>query len=193
MEPVIRQGFAESDRPLVAELFWQAFKGKLRYILGPDARARAFISDVLDPTYAISAYRGGELLGVAGYKTADGALVGGKYKDLARSYGHFGALWRLGFLSVLERDVEPGELCMDGIFVSPTARGQGVGTLLLTAVCEKAKALGNSSVRLDVIDTNPRARALYARFGFEPVETTHMGPLRHVFGFRTAERMALDL
>ena len=78
---------------------------------------------------------------------------------------------------------------MDGIFVSNRARGKGVGTALLDAVCAEAKARGYSEVRLDVIDTNPRARALYERQGFVATDTQHLGLLRHVFGFKSSETM----
>lgn len=194
MKVSVRQGFLPEDRANVAALFWQAFKGKLNVLLGPDRRAIAFIENVLNPAFALSAYDGsGELLGVAGFKTDAGALVGGTYSDLSNHYGHFGAAWRGVLLELLERPVEPGELCMDGIFVSPHARGRGVGTALLSAICDEARERGLDTVRLDVIDTNPRAKALYERFGFMPHETSHTGILRPVFGFSSSVRMSLTL
>ena len=80
---------------------------------------------------------------------------------------------------------------MDGIFVEPAARGRGVGTLLLQAIANEAAQRGYAEVRLDVIDTNDRARALYERRGFRPVKTNSTGLLRHVFGFRSATTMVL--
>ncbi|MEO1550281.1 MAG: GNAT family N-acetyltransferase [Pseudomonadota bacterium] len=68
----------------------------------------------------------------------------------------------------------------------PTARGQGVGTRLLSAVEALARARGCTCLRLDVIDTNPRARALYVRQGFEPQAPQRLGPFAGVFGFSTA-------
>jgi RimJ/RimL family protein N-acetyltransferase len=41
-------------------------------------------------------------------------------------------------------------------------------------------------VRLDVIDTNPRARALYERKGFVATGEQKLGPLKPVFGFSSA-------
>ncbi len=193
-KPVITKGFDPSERPLVANLFWQAFQGKLGALLGPDDRACRFIESVLDPAFALSARDGeGKLLGVAGFKTGDGALVGGTMKDLVPHYGRLGALWRGLLLETLERPVEHDELCMDGIFVAPDARGQGVGTLLLDAICAEARRLGKATVRLDVIDTNPRARALYLRYGFQPRGVSKTGLLRHVFGFASSERMAISV
>ena len=111
----------------------------------------------------------------------------------ARPTACFGGLWRGVVLSALDRPVEPGSLLMDGIFVSESARGQGIGTLLLDAIKRKARALGSSNVRLDVIDSNTRARALYMRQGFVAVETSETGLFRHVFGFRSSTRMICEL
>ena len=186
----ITGGFAPQEAQTAARLFWSAFSGKLGALLGPAPRALAFLTDVMDPAFALSARdRSGRLIGLAGYKTNAGALVGGGWADLTRHYGPLGSLWRAPLLSLLERDTAPGALLMDGIFVAPDARGLGAGTALLSAVKARARALGLASVRLDVIDTNPRARALYEREGFTPGPVHHLGPLRHLFGFRSSTEM----
>ncbi len=48
---------------------------------------------------------------------------------------------------------------------------------------------GVGEVRLDVIDTNSRARALYERQGFVAGKTQHLGPLRYLFGFSSSAMM----
>lgn len=61
--------------------------------------------------------------------------------------------------------------------VVPERRGQGIGRALLSAVEVRAKSRGCCKLTLEVQDGNPRARALYERFGFtdfvlgEPVAT----------------------
>ncbi len=183
-------GFAPHEACEVARLFWQAFHLKLTRLLAPDDRAVDFIASVLNPDFALVARDGaGRILGLAGFKTHAGGLVGGGLRDLARVYGWPGTLWRAPLLALLERDIEPGTLLLDGIFVSEAARGQGIGTHLLHAIKSHAAQMGLSAVRLDVIDTNPRAKALYLRQSFEPVSEEHLGPLRHVFGFRSATKM----
>ena len=183
-------GFSDDESGKIAVLYWEAFGPKRNIFMGPDYRGIAFVNDVLDPTHALCARDDdGHLLGVAGFKTHDGALVGGKARDMAKHYGWVSSLWRIGLISLLERDTENARFLMDGIFVSNRARGKGVGTALLDAVCAEAKARGYSEVRLDVIDTNPRARALYERQGFVATDTQHLGLLRHVFGFKSSETM----
>ncbi|MBL4629414.1 MAG: GNAT family N-acetyltransferase [Roseicyclus sp.] len=183
-------GFQEHQRADAAALFWQAFGGKLGRLLGPEKKALAFLAPILDPTHCLSVSNtNGQLLGIAGFKTADGALVGGGTADLRKVYGIAGLLWRAPLLSMLEREVEPGLLLMDGIAVRPDARGLGIGATLLDAVLEEAKHRKLNAVRLDVIDTNPRARALYERRGFVAKDTQDVFPFRWLFGFSTATRM----
>lgn len=186
----LSEGFAEAERPRVAALYWEAFARKLGRVLGPADLAQAFLANAMDPGFAIVARDAdGRIMGLAGYKTADGALVSGGFVELSRAYGRLGAMWRGALLSLIARPVAPGVLLMDGICVAAEARGQGVGAALLDAIKRHAQAGGMTHVRLDVIDTNPRARALYERQGFVAQETAWIGPLRLIFGFRSATRM----
>lgn len=156
----------------------------------PEAKALTFLEGALDPTCALSAVsHEGTLLGLAGYKTDKGAFVAGTLRQMTAAYGHFGGFWRAVLLDLLERKTEPGSLLMDGIFVSETARGKGIGTALLQAIFRKAAEDGLKRVRLDVIDSNDRARSLYERMGFSAVSAQTTGPLKHVFGFSYATRM----
>ncbi|WP_299499717.1 GNAT family N-acetyltransferase [uncultured Roseobacter sp.] len=190
MEYAISRGFAPHERSTVATLYWQAFGFKLGRVLGPDVRAKRFLCRVLDPDFALVARdEAGSILGVAGFKTQQGALVGGTYEDMRAIYGAWGGLWRGTVLSILERDLDPGILLMDGICVAENARGLGLGTALLEAIKTEACALGKSGVRLDVIDSNPRARALYIKRGFEPQKTETTGPFRYLFRFDAATQM----
>jgi len=190
----ITRGFAEPERPDIAALYWEAFGQKLGRTLGPRDKALAFVAAVLDPSHAICARRAdGTLLGVAGFKTSESALVGGDFSDLAAVYGLFGALWRVLLLGLLERDTEDRRFLVDGIFVAENARGQGVGSRLLDAIAQEAALRGYGEVRLDVVEGNDRARALYERSGFHAVGTQSMGPLARIFGFRSATTMVRRL
>jgi ribosomal protein S18 acetylase RimI-like enzyme len=190
----ITSGFAETERAAVAALYWEAFARKLNFGLGPMTKGIAFLARVADPRFALCARSDtGALLGIAGYKTSEGALIGGGFSDLSSIFGLLGATWRAALLSVLERKLESGTLLMDGICVTREARGMGLGTALLRAIKDEASAQNCDDVRLDVIDSNPRAKALYEREGFVAGKTQSLGPLKHLFGFSTATEMRFIL
>lgn len=190
----IRPGLPESSRAAAARLYWEAFGGKLGPVLGPDDRALVFLSRVLRADHCLCALDGdGALLGLAGFKSPQGSFAGGTPADLRAAYGRAGAVWRAALLRLLAHEVDNHRFLVDGIAVARGARGQGVGTALLAALCDEARARGYASIRLEVIDTNWRARALYERQGFAPVRTERMGLLRHVFGFASATTMVRPL
>ncbi|WP_211641375.1 GNAT family N-acetyltransferase [Loktanella sp. SALINAS62] len=191
---IISRGVPTADRSAAARLYWQAFGGKLGRVMGPDARALAYIGRAMRSDHALTAHDAtGRLIGIVGFKTPDGAFVEGGLADMRAAYGTIGALWRAVPLALLDRDIDNARFLMDGICVHPDARGQGVGTALLDAICGEARQRGYSHVRLDVIDRNTRARALYQRLGFVPVATQTMGPLRHIFGFASSTTMVKTL
>jgi GNAT superfamily N-acetyltransferase len=53
--------------------------------------------------------------------------------------------------------------------VLPAHRARGTGRQLLAAVERKALELGCCKLTLEVLDTNDRARRMYAAFGFAPM------------------------
>lgn len=190
----IVHGIPKGCETRAAALYWEAFGGKLGNVMRPKHKALAFIRRVLDPTHAISALdQDGTLIGVVGFKTYKSALVGGTFADMRAVYGTFSALWRATLISLIERDTENERFLMDGIFVTADVRGRGVGTALLTAIMKEARERGYASLRLDVINTNPRARKLYEKRGFVATKTKHMGILRLIFGFESATTMTVDL
>lgn len=65
-----------------------------------------------------------------------------------------------------------------GMYVSPAARGRGVGEALVHAVLEEARRRGKTEVLLEVASTNEAAAALYERCGFERTGATNPHPRR---------------
>lgn len=190
----ITVGIPPKDRDEAASLYWDAFGEKLGFTMGPKYQALMFVRSVLRPDHGICAHdENGRLLGIAGFKTAHGALVGGGFKDLRRVYGWTSAAIRFVLLATLERDTENERFLVDGLFVAPEARGSGVGTALLDAVADEARRRGYAQVRLDVVDTNPRAKALYRHVGFREVKTVRIGLLRHIFRFNASTAMVRDV
>ena len=186
-------GLPEALRRDAARLYWQAFGGKLGAVLGPDARALRFLERVIRLDQVIVARDGDQLLGLAGFKTPRGSFAGGSPADMRAVYGRFGGFWRTALIGFLARDIDSERFLLDGICVAPHMRSQGIGAALMAEIAEEAVRRGYSAVRLDVVNGNFRARALYERLGFRAVKQQRLGPLRHVFGFAVATTMVRDL
>lgn len=62
---------------------------------------------------------------------------------------------------------EAGVVELISMWVRPSARGQGVGDVLVRAVEQWAREVGARELRLAVAEGNPAAAALYQRHGFQ--------------------------
>jgi ribosomal protein S18 acetylase RimI-like enzyme len=174
MGVTIFRGLHPQLRPQAARLYWEAFGGKLGRVLGPDERALRFFERVIRGDLCFSA-------------------AGGSWDDLTDVYGRLGGRWRGGVLWTLGREVDNDRFLIDGICVGKAHRGKGVGSRLLAALYREAEERGYGAVRLDVVQDNWRARALYERQGFQAVRTEELGVLRFLFGFASSTTMVRPL
>ncbi|GGT14968.1 GNAT family N-acetyltransferase [Streptomyces purpureus] len=179
----VRRGVPAGAERRAAELYWEAFGRKLGPALNPPDKAVTFLTAHLNADRAVCALLDGQLVGLAGYQLGGRALTGGSASAVLRAYGHLRGLHRLLLLAMFERHPAPGQLVMDGIAVDPAIRGRGVGSLLIEEVAAVAAEQDCREIRLDVIDVNPRARALYERRDFTAVRTESTPYLRGLLGF----------
>lgn len=194
MTPTLSLGLPNHLRPQAAWLYWQAFGGKLGFVMGPQARALTFLEQVIRADHVIIALdESDRLVGLTGFKSPQGSFAVGDAAAMQRTYGLFGGVWRSIVLGLLSREVDNENFLIDGICVAPHIRGQGLGSALLEAACIEAASRGYSAVRLDVIDANWRAQGLYRRLGFVETKRQSIGLLRHAFGFASAITMVRRL
>ncbi|MFF2847542.1 GNAT family N-acetyltransferase [Streptomyces sp. NPDC058001] len=186
----LHRGIPEGTERQVAALYWEAFGRKLGSALGPPEKGRAFLASHLHHDRGITVLDGaGRVVGVAGYDLAGRALTGGTTRDVLSAYGPLRGLPRLALLALFARKPAEGELVMDGICVAAAHRGNGIGGLLLRDIAAVAAENACSRIRLDVIDVNPRAKALYERHGFSAVRTQQAPFLRRLLGFGAVTTM----
>jgi GNAT superfamily N-acetyltransferase len=68
------------------------------------------------------------------------------------------------------------------MFVIPAARGRGIARELLTALEQRAVALGYRVGRLDTGPRQPAAQHLYESAGYLPIENFNANPVATFFG-----------
>jgi ribosomal protein S18 acetylase RimI-like enzyme len=138
--------------------------------------------------------------GHLGYRNHTVAVLDGQVQGVAAFYNlsdylrltleHLGQLWRFypvrHFLGLLLRGHHlqsvmpppgPQTHYVAHFGVSPAFRGKGIGTALLDYQQGVGRAQGRSHYAIDVSVDNPRAQALYARYGFSlQAENPFSGP-----------------
>jgi ribosomal protein S18 acetylase RimI-like enzyme len=188
-EVVIEHGLPEALREQAVVLFEEAFGAKMRVAVPDRQRRMAFMARAYRARNAIVARRGEELLGMAGLSTAGEPYRGGlvdaawDFRPYVDLLGWAGAAWAVWGLRLGDHSPKPDEVYLDGLAVAPSARGLGIGTRLLAEVNGTARRHGKRFVRLDVIDTNPRAQALYERVGYRVTRVQSFRWKQRRFGF----------
>ena len=179
-----RKGIRGKFRERAAFLYEEAFGQKFRGAIKSPGKRIELLRESFCLDFCIGAFEGGELIGIAGFKTGEGSLTGNiTFKTLKKTLGFFPALRAAAVFTLYEQPQAPGELLMDGISVTWSHQGRGVGKELLVEIERHVNEKKLSSIRLDVIDVNPRARKLYEQQGFVAVKTESFEYLRWLPGF----------
>jgi GNAT superfamily N-acetyltransferase len=63
------------------------------------------------------------------------------------------------------------------LYVAPTARGRGLGRLLVAGIIAAAKGLGYRSLLLDTLPSMKEAQVLYLSMGFQPTAAYRFNPI----------------
>jgi ribosomal protein S18 acetylase RimI-like enzyme len=161
----------------------EALKEKLLPVLGNADRAEAALSSGLAPGRCLAAVCGPKLVGAAAVQTVEGSFLNPTFKPMIDEYGLWGGCFRLWGLRLLRHRTKKDEWYVDGIAVKEELRGRGVGTGLLHALEKEARRRGINKLSLEVVDTNPRAKALYERLGFIETRRETIRPFNRIYGF----------
>lgn len=177
------------DELAATRIYAEALIQKLRPFFGTADAAAEFLAPHLQRDRGVSAVIGDRIVGIAGYRLDGHGLFEPKWRHFRERFSLLGTAIRVAGLALLEKEEDEDVMAMDGIAVTQEARGAGVGRALLAEILEIARRAGKRAVRLDVIDTNPRAKALYLRCGFVEEGRRRLDLLRPVFGFTTVTTM----
>lgn len=195
----IQRGLPAHLRADAARLFHEGFGDKLRVAVPDSRRLLAFLELTLDSEHMVVATRADELVGMMGLGSRDGRYRGGlqssrgSRRELLRVLGPWGYIRAVGGLSMAHHRPARDELYVDGIVVAASARSSGIGSRLLDEASRIAREEGLRWLRLDVVDTNPRAQQLYERLGYRVTGVQSFRYLRRFTGFGAIISMQLDV
>jgi ribosomal protein S18 acetylase RimI-like enzyme len=190
----LQWGFTEVLRLPVAALIYDTFFKKFQYTLGPRHKAITFIANSLQPHFGLVALRDGEFVGIAAAKTAKGELLQIRFGPWIRTY-HFRAIlsFLVGFPFWYEKRI-PGELTLANLCVRKSARERGIGTQMIQEFMRFGTVRGYQTLKLEVINSNVRAKLLYERLGFKTTKYVNIPlPWRHLLGFTGVYEMSYPL
>ncbi len=180
---IINKGLPEQYRSSAADLFLNALGGKFIPILGERNRAQRLLELSINKDNCFSVEHESELLGILAFQIDKTTFLNPSFATMRSVYGVFGGIFKAIGLSQLEHKTRFGEIYIEAVAVSELARGKGIGTKLFDAIFQMAEEKGYKTITLQVIDTNPRAKELYERIGFEVVKQSKTWPLNKLLGW----------
>ncbi|MDG6222185.1 MAG: GNAT family N-acetyltransferase [Candidatus Bathyarchaeota archaeon] len=195
MSVELRFGVTENQQAKVANIFYDAFGAKFNKFYGNKPKVINFLSKSLRNDRTVVALKNGKLVGFAGLEHDKKSFIGPCFKQTSHVFdlATFVAVFVAKFF-VLAKKTKPKELHLESLAVSKTERGKWVGSKLLQFVLNYARSKGFSQIKLEVVDTNPRARQLYERFGFKEVEVHKVPyPFSFLLGFKSVTEMVCNL
>ncbi|GHF95886.1 GNAT family N-acetyltransferase [Thalassotalea marina] len=193
MKVTIEQGWTLEHAVTIAQLYDKAFGDKFSAVINDKHQRIILLAKSFMPKFSYVARVENKIVGLAGFQTTKGSLTSAMTGQLLlKELGLLKGLKACLLFSLFEREAQSQELVMDGIVVDSDYRGLGIGSKLLDAIIEYAKDNDYQNVRLDVIDTNPRAKKLYKTKGFYETKTEHFPYLKSLLGFSAATTMRFN-
>lgn len=173
MEFTTTLGIRPEHKEEAARLYAIAFQTKFLKILGRPEEVTQLLKEGINIQRAISAISAdNELIGITGFQLDNTSLTDIKFKDFVAKYGIIKGTFKYVILAVLfhRKPDNKSQLLMDGIVVKEGNRGRGIGKQLFMELEKFSNQSKMTSIKLDVIDENPKAKKLYESIGFVPTK-----------------------
>ena len=169
----VTEGLAAEHVEDALRVLYGAFATKLRIGFRDAEDFVRLFRDGVNPAACLSAIADGELLGILGLQWTGVELYDFRVGSVFRRFPPLRAILILVNMLILFSPPRKDVLLVDQLAVAPSARGKGVGTLLLEAAEAKGRAMGVPKMALSVISVNAGAIRLYERMGY--VKTQAVG------------------
>jgi ribosomal protein S18 acetylase RimI-like enzyme len=190
----IQQKIQKIQRKDIAKIFYESFKEKIGQLFKDQEKAIKLFSKLIRENQIIVALEDGNPVGFVGLHYQKKHFMRFSFTEITRIYGLETIRATLYFLTNLLDDIQPNQLHLEVIAVDKKQRSKGIGTKLLLSTIEFAKQESFSQVRLEVINTNPKAKKLYEKIGFIKIKDRKIPYPFHIFAsFRKIIEMSYTL
>lgn len=168
----------------IARILVDTFREKIAYIwimTSDREKAIRIIQNHLNSTQCFVERINEKIVGVCSIETKESApFIDIPRQTFLNEFGLVGGTWR--FLTYQIYKASQGAISEDMIHidllaVDSSARGKGIGKILLHKVEILANRIRKNQLMLEVIDSNPKAKSLYERQGFKTYKYEKMNPL----------------
>lgn len=188
-----------NQKKQAARLYFKAFPKKFHFLwifTKDERRGAKVLTRSLKFYNGFYALWGDRVMGFIGLEKGDDYYAPLSFQSLRSAFPRFSALWR--FIAYKIYRLVHGETSTDVIHIDPLvvaeqSRGLGIGSALLDKTFEHARKLGKKKVILEVVDTNPLAKKLYERKGFQVVKKEYLGLLTKRAGFQALYHMEKEV
>jgi ribosomal protein S18 acetylase RimI-like enzyme len=173
MDFITQFGIRTEHKEDAARLYAIAFQTKFLKILGSPEEVRQLLKDGINIQRGISAISAdNELLGISGFQLDNTSLTDIKFRTCVSKYGIIKGTLKYVVLAAIfyRKPDKKSQLLMDGIAVKEGNRGRGIGKQLFIELEKFSIQSKMTSIKLDVIDENPKAKKLYESIGFVPTK-----------------------
>ena len=190
----IQLGVPKNQRIRVAKIFCEAFQDKIRLIFGNNKKAQLLIGSSIQDDRILVALKDNVVVGFAGLQYGNKSYSDPSLNQIIRIYGL--ETIRIFLFLIIEFFNKPKshQLHLDTLVVSHQEQNKGIGTKLIQSTIKLAKAKKFFQIKLEVIETNKKAKSLYEKIGFKTVKTTKIPyPLSYLIGFRSFNEMHYNL
>jgi ribosomal protein S18 acetylase RimI-like enzyme len=177
----IQLGIKQNQKISIAKIFYESFIEKLYRLFGDPQKAIKLFSKLLREDQILVAIKDNNLVGFVGLHYNKKHFIKFNFTEISRIYGIKAILATLYFLTNIFDTNQQKQLHLEVIAVDKKQRTKGVGTRLLLSTIEFAKLKGFNQIRLEVINTNPKAKKLYEKTGFKKIKDRKIPYPFHIF------------
>lgn len=193
MDFLIREGYSPEQSLRVAEILYEAFSDAYLPIFHSKAHTLKLLQRHIRQDMILTAIEGDIVIGIAGLAFKGRNFFNPTILQVIDVLG-LDVIHYITKGSPLNFELTEDEVNIDSLAVHSDARSRGVGSQLVSWVCDHYRKIGYARISLHVIDKNIDAKRFYERLGFKTVSEQYLPwPWSSIYGFKKIYYMVMPL